>query len=90
MIINIRILRGNSKKLKGWAERLKMSELKILEEYATSTYYDEDGVCVDEGDSTLIGYAVANEKNEVIRTFSLREDAEAYIKRWEFLKKGKK
>lgn len=58
-----------------------MSKLKILDVRATLAYYDDDGRCVGEDDCTLIGYAVANEKNEVIRKFSLRDDAEAYIKK---------
>ena len=66
-----------------------MSKLKILEEYATFTYYDEDGVCVEEGESMFNSYAVANEKNEVIRNFDSKADAEAYIQRWELLESGK-
>ena len=61
--------------------------LKILEEYATFTYYDKDGICIDEGEPMFNSYAVANEENEVIRNFDSKEDAEAYIKRWEMLEK---
>lgn len=62
--------------------------LKILEEYASYSYYDEDDICVAEYESMPNGFVVANENNEVIRSFDNRADAESYIKQWESLKKG--
>ena len=73
-----------------------MSKLKILEEYSTIKYYDEDAYRVDISNSCsdeLTGYAVAAPNKEVIgmydvlRRFENKEDAEAYIKRWEMLEK---
>lgn len=55
--------------------------LKILEEYALYSYYDEDGVCVAEYESVLNGYVVADKDNNIIRSFENKSEAEDYIKR---------